>query len=166
MIKQHRSLSGCQLDDMVDWFSNWWFVIRRCKFAVRLCASPWLLLLHQSVANTVTLCSSLQSLAVNPISLAGRPPQPPVSLSRLIHLIFWQLIRLSTYDRSGNSPMLPGSRYRFVRADMPALPDIVQYVEWVNLSSCALFQDVGGQIISSVDRPLTGRRASSWNHSS
>ena len=47
-----------------------------------------------------------------------------------------------------------------IRAEMLDLPDIVQYLEWTNRSSCALVQDFGGQMISAGERAgLDGQKA-------
>ena len=47
-----------------------------------------------------------------------------------------------------------------IRAEMLDLPDIVQYVEWANRSSCALVQDFGGKMMSVGDKAgLDGQKA-------
>ena len=47
-----------------------------------------------------------------------------------------------------------------IRAEMLDLPDIVQYVEWANRSSCALVQDFGGKMMSAGDKAgLDGQKA-------
>ena len=47
-----------------------------------------------------------------------------------------------------------------IRAEMLDLPDIVQYVEWANRSSCALVQNFGGKMMSAgVRAGLDGQKA-------